>query len=67
MTVSGNTIQAEGLCSFFKNLGGITAKAGNILSTNVLKNPAEPRSLLQTLLPQPQLKAQKQFYHHYLN
>ena len=28
MTVSDNTIQAEGLDSFFKNLGKISAKAG---------------------------------------
>ena len=28
MTVSDNTIEAEGLGSFFKNLGKISAKAG---------------------------------------
>ena len=40
MTVSDNTIKAEGLGSFFKNLGKISAKAGKKLATNVLKNPS---------------------------
>ena len=40
MTVSDNTIKAEGFFSFFKNLGNISAKAGKKLATNVLKNPA---------------------------
>ena len=40
MTVSDSTIKAEGLSSFFKNLGKISAKAGKKLATNVLKNPA---------------------------
>ena len=39
MIVSDNTIKAEGLGSFFKNLGKISAKAGKKLATNVLKNP----------------------------
>ena len=39
MIVSDNTIQAEGLGDFFKNLGKLTAKAGKKLATNVLKNP----------------------------
>ena len=37
--VSENTIQAEGLGSFFKNLARISAKAGNKLATNVSKYP----------------------------
>ena len=40
MTVSDNTIKAEGLCSFFKHLGKILAKAGRKLATNVLKKRA---------------------------
>ena len=40
MTVSDNTIKAEGLGSFFKNLGKISAKTGKNLATNALKNPA---------------------------
>ena len=40
MTVSDNTTKAEGLGSFFKNLGKHSAKAGKKLATNVLKNPA---------------------------
>ena len=39
MTVNNKTIQAEGLGSFFKKLGRLSAKAGKELATNVLKNP----------------------------
>ena len=40
MTVSDNNINAEGLGSFFKNLGKTPAKAGKKLATTALKNPA---------------------------
>ena len=39
MIVTDNTIKAEGLGSFFKNLGKLSAKAGKKLANNVLKNP----------------------------
>ena len=39
MTVSDNTIKAEGLGSFFKSLGKISTKAGKKLAKNVLSNP----------------------------
>ena len=39
MTVSDNTIKAEGLGSFFKNLGKISSKAGKKLAKNVISNP----------------------------
>ena len=39
MAVSDNTVQAEGLGSFFKKLRRIPAKAGKTIATNVLKNP----------------------------
>ena len=39
MIVSDDTIQAEGLGRFFKNLGRMSAKAGKKLATNVLKTP----------------------------
>ena len=39
-TVSDDTIRAEGLGIFFKNLGKISAKAGKKLATNALKNSA---------------------------
>ena len=39
MLVSDNTIKAEGLGKFFKNLGKASAKAGKKLATKVLKNP----------------------------
>ena len=38
MTVSDNTIKAEGLGNFFKKLGKISAKAGKILAKNVISN-----------------------------
>ena len=38
--VGDNTIKAEGLGSFFKNLGKISAKAVKNLATNALKKPA---------------------------
>ena len=41
MILSDNTIKVEGLGSFFKNLGEISAKAVEKLATNVLKNPAK--------------------------
>ena len=39
MTVSDNAMKAEGLRSFFKNLGKLSAKAGKKLATDVIKNP----------------------------
>ena len=45
MTVSDNTIKAEGLASFFKKLGKISSKAGKKLAKNVLKNPARALDL----------------------
>ena len=45
MIVSDNTIQAEGLGSFFKNLGKVSAKAGKKLAKNVLSNPGRALDL----------------------
>ena len=45
MTVSDNTIKAEGPGSFCKNLGKISAKAGNKLAKNVLSNPGRALDL----------------------
>ena len=45
MIVSDNVIQAEGLGSFFKNLGKISAKAGKKLAKNVLSNPGRASDL----------------------
>ena len=39
MTVSDNTIKAEGLGSFFKNLGKISSKAGKKISKKRIKQP----------------------------
>ena len=40
MIVSDNTIQAEGLGDFFKNLGRVSSKAAKKLATTALKNPS---------------------------
>ena len=45
MIVSDNVIQAEGLGSFFKNLGKISTKAGKKLAKNVLSNPGRALDL----------------------
>ena len=39
MIVSDNTIKAEGLANFFKNLGKSSVKVGNKLAKNVSSNP----------------------------
>ena len=45
MIVSDNTIQAEGLGDFSKNLGKISAKAGKKLAENVISNPGRALDL----------------------
>ena len=40
MIVSDNTIQAEDLGDFFKNLGKVSSKAAKKLARNALKNPS---------------------------
>ena len=40
MTVSDNTLKAEGLGDFFKNLGKVSSEAAKKLATNALKNPS---------------------------
>ena len=45
MTVSDNTIKAEGLGSFFKNLGKVSSKAGKKLAKNVISNPGRASDL----------------------
>ena len=66
MTVSDNTIEAEGLSDFFKNLGKTSVKVGKKLAKNVLKILHEPWILLQTLLVQLQVDLLKMYYQHYL-
>ena len=67
MTVSNNTIKADGKASFFTDLGSLSAMAGEKIDTNVLKIQAELWRLLRTLLQQLQLKALKQLYQQYSN
>ena len=68
MIVSDNTIEAEGLGSLFKKFGKTSAKTGKKLATNVVKKPGralEDTSNIATK-SRPQLRTQKQHYHHYL-
>ena len=59
MIVSNNTIKAEGLASFFKNLGKISSKAGKKLATNVLKNPGRALEIGANIAPAAATKRPK--------
>ena len=59
MTVSDNTIKAEGLGSFIKNLGKISAKAGKKLATNVLKNPGRALEITSNIATAAATKSPK--------
>ena len=59
MTVFDNTIKAEGLGSFFKNLGKISAKAGRKLATNVLKNPGRALEITSNIATAAATKSPK--------
>ena len=65
MIVSDNTIKAEGLGSFFKNLGKIFSKAGKKLATNVLKNPGRALEIGANIATAAATKSLKQLYQHY--
>ena len=41
MIVSDNTVQAEGLGDFVKNLGKVSSKAAKKITRNALKNPSQ--------------------------
>ena len=60
MIVSDNVIQAEGLGSFFKNLGKISAKAGKKLPKNVLSNPGRALDLTAKIATAAASKNSKQ-------
>ena len=60
MIVSDNVIQAEGLGSFFKNLGKISAKAGKKLAKNVLSNPGRASDLTAKIATAAASKNSKQ-------
>ena len=59
MTVSDNTIKAEGLGSFLKNLGKISAKAGKKLASNVLKNPGRALEITSNIATAAATKSPK--------
>ena len=49
MIVSDNTIEAECLSDFFKNLGESSVKVGKNLAKNVLKNPSRALDITANL------------------
>ena len=59
MIVSDNTIKAEGLSSFFKNLGKISAKAGKKLAKNVLSNPSRALQITSNIATAAAIKSPK--------
>ena len=60
MIVSDNVIQAEGLGSFFKSLGKISAKAGKKLAKKVLSNPGRALDLTAKIATAAASKNSKQ-------
>ena len=60
MIVSDNVFQAEGLGSFFKNLGKLSAKAGKKLAKNVLSNPGRALDLTAKIATAAASKNSKQ-------
>ena len=67
MTISDNTIKADGLGSFFKNVGTLFAKAGKKLQPMYQKILLELLKLVLTLPPQLQVEILKTYYQHNLN
>ena len=59
MIVTDNTIKAEGLSSFFKNLRKISAKAAKKLASNVLKNPARALEITSNIATAAATKSPK--------
>ena len=59
MTVSDNTIKAEGLGSFFKNLRKVSAKAGKKLAKNVINNPGRALDLTAKIATAAAIKSPK--------
>ena len=59
MTVSDNTIKAEGLSNFYKNLGNISSKAGKKLAKNVLSNPGRALDLTANIATAAATKSPK--------
>ena len=59
MTVSDNTIKGEGLGSFFKNFGNISAKAGKKLAKNVISNPGRALDLTAKIATEAATKSPK--------
>ena len=65
MIVSDDTIQAEGLGDFFKNLGKKGLNVSKEMAKNVLKKtPVELSKLVQTLVLHLLLETRKQLWHH---
>ena len=62
MTVCDNTIQAEGLSDFFKNLGKKGLNVSKKVAKNVLSNPERALELTTKKLQQMLLKIPDKLY-----
>ena len=63
--MSDNTIQAEGLGDFFKNLGKKGLNVSEKMAKNVLSNPGRALKLTEKKLQQLFLKSLIRLYQHY--
>ena len=59
LTVSDSNVQAEDLGSFFKILGKISDKAGQILTNNVLKHPGRALEITSKIVTAAATKSPK--------
>ena len=59
MIVSDNVIQAEGMGSFFKNLGKISSEAGKKVAKNKKSNPGRALDLSAKLANAAAIKSPK--------
>ena len=62
MILSDNTIQAEGLGDFFKNLGKVSSKTDKKKAKNAIKTLVDSLKLVLMLLPLQLLEILKQLY-----
>ena len=66
MIVSDNTVQAESLRKFFKNLGKKGINVPRKVAKNVMKNPGRAYETEANVGSTFASRSRKRFYHHYL-
>ena len=67
MTVSDNTVQAEGLGDFFKNLGKKRLNVSKKMTKNVLSNPTRALDITANFATAAVSRNPKNVTKHYLN